>query len=181
MESHRENSSSMLIKILNSTILTRSFSNTLDKSIIIGIFDSDETQVKVIQNKDISVFSIIIQPENISTELLFLEHDFKQIINGKRLYNGLEFDKTTKKNNNDLTINLGGDNNSLNKAGKNVIIDSFVFNLQNENIALSKESFAQSVSQGVIAISDQSWLNFEHIFKEISEIISIDKSSISAC
>lgn len=165
------NSVPNLNKILDSFIETRKLEIHNSFPIRIGIFDSDDNQAKERTNFDNKVYSFLIEPKDISTELLFSEDEIKQVILGKRLYLGTEFDEKTGQLLADRSIILGNDNNTRNKAGKIKIIDSAVFNSEGTNIALSKEEFAKSVFLNEIEISAESWENFRHIFKKIEKII----------
>jgi hypothetical protein len=175
-----ENSVSKLNKLLDSYIEAR----TIDKSIVppirIGIFDSDEKQAKSIIDKENKVYSFLIEPNEISTEFLYSEDEIKSSVDGKRLYIGNEFNSKTKRLINNSTINLGGDNSILNKAGKNVIIDCDVYDEEGNNIALSKEKFAQEIYYDRIKISENSLNNFKIIFDKILEFTSPTRSDLQS-
>lgn len=143
-----------------------------NKNIRIGIFDSDNNALQVINDREKNVFSFKIEPENISTEFLFKEAEITTELRGKRLFIGDEFEKRSKihKINSDLT--LGGDNSNLNKADKKVIIESDVYNRERENLAHPKEFFARAIYNNEISISDESWENFAHIFEKINSLIN---------
>ncbi|WP_291286537.1 AAA family ATPase [Flavobacterium sp.] len=138
----------------------------------IGIFDSD-TNTQLVNVEQKNVYSFKIEPDGISTELLFSEDEIKTDINGRRLFIGEEFNDRTKRHILDLTLNLGGDNSNTNKAGKKVIIESGVYNINSENVALSKENFAQAIFNGQINVSNESWENFRHIFNNISACLPV--------
>lgn len=164
-----------LEKYLSALILIREKESENPSPIRIGIFDSDKNSIKIVdksKNK-FGVHSFKISPEGISTEFLFSDTEIKHEVNGRRLYVGSEFNSKTKKLDSEKSINLGGDSQNSNKAGKNVIIESDVYDNDGKNIALSKELFAQSVFNDVITISDESWETFRHIFEKISEIIPV--------
>jgi ABC-type branched-subunit amino acid transport system ATPase component len=133
----------------------------------IGIFDSD-TNTQLVNVEQKNVYSFKIEPDGISTEFLFTDDEIKTYIDGRRLFIGEEFDGKTKRHLLDPTLNIGGDNSNTNKAGKRVIIESGVYNNSAENIALSKENFAQEIFNGKINICDDSWEKFRHIFSNIS-------------
>jgi ABC-type multidrug transport system ATPase subunit len=137
----------------------------------IGIFDSDNNNTRPNEDKEKKVFSFKIKPDNISTEFLFNDNEIKTDFDGKRLYIGVEFDETTKKHTCDPSLNLGGDNSNINKAGKKTIVESGVYNSKNENIALPKEKFAQAVFNGEVNICEESWERFRHIFEKIQSFI----------
>jgi hypothetical protein len=87
------------------------------------------------------------------------------------LYIGTEFDSRTKKQISNPSINLGGNNNTLNKAGKDVIIDENVYDQNSQNIALRKEEYAKNIFMRKLPISDQSWENFRPTFNKLSKLI----------
>lgn len=166
-----ENSVTELNNILQSFIDSRNFENKDNYAIRLGIFDSDDSKAKLFDSKDKKVFSLIIEPNNISTELLYSDQEIKHPIQGKRLFLGDEFDPKTKRHLTNKEFNLGGDNNNLNKAGKRKIIDNYVYDQDGNNQSISKEVFAQSVYNNEIPISDDSWENFYHIFQGIQEVL----------
>ena len=164
-----ELSDSKLKNHLSSLVEVRNIgSNNLQ--IRIGIFDSD-TNTQLVNVEQKNVYSFKIEPDGISTEFLFTDHEIKTYIDGRRLFIGEEFDSKTKRHLLDSTLNIGGDNSNTNKAGKRVIIESGVYNNSAENIALSKENFAQEILSGKINISDESWEKFRHIFSNISNCL----------
>lgn len=166
------NSVSNLNKILESFINSRNVDSLETKSTVIGIFDSDDSKAKVFNDSVNKVHSFLIEPDEISTELLYSETEIKTPINKRRLYIGSEFDPKSKQLKSNRLINLGGDNNTLNKAGKNVIIDSGVFDQTGSNVALTKELFAQNIFNNKIKVDEKSWERFEHIFERISEYLN---------
>lgn len=137
----------------------------------IGIFDSD-TNTQLVNVEQKNVYSFKIEPDGISTEFLFSDDEIKTHIDGRRLFIGEEFDGKTKRHLLDPTLNIGGDNSNTNKAGKRVIIESGVYNNNAENIALSKENFAQEIFNEKINICDDSWEKFRHIFIKISACLA---------
>lgn len=163
-------SNSRLDEFLRSSIETRKLDNKTSKSIRIGIFDSD-TKNKLYNNIESKIFSFEIVPKNISIEFLYNDSEIKTIVKTRRLYKGLEFNSKSKRHNTE-NITLGGDSNSTNKAGRNVIIDKDVFNSYHENIGLSKSDFSIAIFNDEITISNESWENFRHIFDMISEILN---------
>lgn len=137
----------------------------------IGIFDSDNSKITVINEKDKNIFSFKIKGDNISTEFLFSEIEIKTKIGDYRLFIGDEFHKDSKIHLTDSSLSIGGENQNLNKAGKRTIIESSIYNRDSVNVALPKEKFAQAVFNGDIKISDESWENFRHIFENISKCL----------
>jgi hypothetical protein len=163
--------SSQLTKLINSIITTREIESSENFPLRIGIFDSDDSKIKCVQDRINNVYSIMIEPENISTEFLFEIDDIKQSFSNRRLYIGTEFDSRTKKQISNPSINLGGNNNTLNKAGKDVIIDENVYDQNSQNIALRKEEYAKNIFMRKLPISDQSWENFRPTFNKLSKLI----------
>lgn len=164
-----ELSESKLNNYLTSLISTRAI-DINHTQVRIGIFDSD-TNIRPHENKEKKVFSFRIEPDGISTEFLFNDNEIKTDFDEKRLYVGVEFDKITKKHTCDPSLNLGGDNSNINKAGEKTIVESGVYNSENENIALPKEKFAQAVFNGEVNICEESWERFRHIFEKIQSFI----------
>jgi ABC-type multidrug transport system ATPase subunit len=163
-------SDSKLRSYLNSLMESRKI-DANHNQIRIGIFDSDNKEIRIVNDKENKVFSFKIEPIDISTEFLFDDSEIKTDFHGKRLYIGDEFDQRTKKHSCDLSLSLGGSSSNTNKAGKRTIIESDVYNSSNENIALSKEKFAQAVFNGEVEISKKSWENFRHIFEKIKTFL----------
>ena len=151
-------SNSRLDEFLRSSIESRKLDKKASKNIRIGIFDSDAKN-KLHNNHDLKIFSFEIEPGDISVEFLYKDSEIKTLFKNRRLYNGLEFDSKSKRHIIE-NVTLGGDNNSTNKAGKNVIIDKDVFNSSHENIALSKSDFSIAVFNDEISISNESWGKF---------------------
>jgi hypothetical protein len=163
-------SDSRLGMFLKSLIETRKLNANSNKNIIIAIFDSDIDNSNKLQN-DINnnVYSFDIVPKGISIEFLYNNSEIISLFESRRLYIGTEFDVTSKRHLKE-NITLGGGNSSINKAGKNTIIDHDIFDENHNNIALTKSDFAIAVFNDSIEISDKSWENFRHIFEKI-EII----------
>jgi hypothetical protein len=172
-----DNSVSKLNTLLDSFIKSRSLELKSSHALRIAIFDSDEKSANIINDSKNNIYSFLIEPNNISTELLFSELEIKTVLDGRRMYIGNEFDKKTGRLLSDSSIVIGNDNNTRNKAGLNKIVDSNVFDFNSRNIALTKEEFAKSIFLNKIIISDESWENFRHVFKKITEIIN--KSTIA--
>jgi len=147
---------------------------------VIGIFDSDNKNIKIIDEELLRIHSFKIDPDGISSEILFDESELKAFVDGKRLYLGNEFDKKTKQLIANRAISLGGDSPNSNKAGKRIVVDMDVFNEKAENIALSKDAFSVAVFNGKLNISDSSWEKFRHIFENIRTFIARDPVAASA-
>jgi hypothetical protein len=148
-----------------------------DTKIRIGIFDSDNKDIKLPDGKGKKVFSFKIVPDEISTEFLFEIDEIKQEVQGRRLYIGDEFDSRNKIHKTDPNLSLGGDSGNINKAGKKVIIETDVYNRDRKNTALTKEAFARAIFNGEIKISDKSWSNFRHIFEKIQSFIAVESQN----
>jgi predicted ATP-binding protein involved in virulence len=147
---------------------------------IIGYFDSDNCdKIKSLTDSN-NVYKITLHKQDSSTEHLFEHKDITKTwkINKKRLFFGFEFDtisrqttKTTTLGNKKQKFNLAGNNNNYNKAGKNTVVDSCVFNSNGDDIALSKNEFSKNIYEEKIKISNESWENFQPIFEMIVKII----------
>ena len=164
---------SQLNSFLSSEINNRTADINRRKKIRIGVFDSD-TNIKINSKNEYGVFSFKIDPDDISTEFLFIETDIKKEINGDRLFIGNEFNDRSLRH---LMTNLNLGQSSSKKAGKLVIIDTDVFDENNENKSLSKEKYAQAVFNDIIPIADESWENFRHIFENILSFFPDEKSN----
>ncbi|MEN7552017.1 AAA family ATPase [Rapidithrix thailandica] len=173
-----ELSDAKLRNYLNGLVESRKIDSSEVSQIRIGIFDSDNKNVKIVNNHSLGVYSFKISPENISTEFLFSDDEIKTIVTDKRLYIGTEFDGQSKINLTSSELSLGGESQNTNKAGKRVIIDSGVYNRSIENVALSKESFAQNIFQETITVSENSWENFRHIFNNILSFIPAQEEDL---
>lgn len=160
---------SKLKNYLNSLIEARKI-DLNNTQIRIGIFDSD-TNIQLVNDSVRNVFSFKIEPNNISTELLFTDEEIKIEIDNKRLFIGDEFDIRNKIHKTNSLLTLGGDNSNTNKAGKRTIIESDVYDRERKNVSLSKDKFAQAIYHNNNLISLNSWNNFKHIFEQISKII----------
>jgi hypothetical protein len=163
-------SNTELVKSLNNLIVARKLDVNSFKNTVIGLFDSD-TDLKMPEDSKQNIYSIEIEPKGISTELLYQDYEIKTLVNNRRLYIGLEFDNNSKRHISE-NLTLGGNSNSINKAGKNCIIDDNVFDSNHNNVALSKSNFSNAIFNSEIAISDKSWENFRPIFDKISNILN---------
>lgn len=166
-----ESSVSKLNKIFDSYGESRSIDRSGLKPVRIGIYDSDDKQAKPRIDAENKLFSFVIEPDGISTEFFYSDQELKSVVEGKRLYIGSEFNHHSKRHITDSNLSIGGKNDNLNKAGKYVIVDCDVFNSNNENLALTKEKFAQEIYNKRINISPASLKNFKPVFDKILSFV----------
>ena len=148
-----------LRELLQSFISTSNFNNPLINHPIIGIFDSDNPEIKVLGLNSGRVSAIqISDTKKISTEFLFSnnETELKKEIGGRRLYTSDEFSSKTLKLKAQNEINTtkinSGRLKKLEKDNLQVVIDDQVYGGE-ENIALTKDEFAQAILDGEIQLS----------------------------
>ena len=153
----------------------------LDKKVI-AIFDRDakayltkygsEPVTKI--NENLYAFcipSINEQLDEISIEYYYKDHDLKRLdVQGRRLFDGKEFDNFGVSLNNNFLTDL------RNKAGKLKIIDSAVYNFEERenknNIALSKNEFAENILHKKEGFENIDFENFRKIFDIIQTILN---------
>lgn len=153
----------------------------LDKKVI-AIFDRDakayltkygsEPVTKI--NENLYAFcipSINEQLDEISIEYYYKDHDLKRLdVQGRRLFDGKEFDNFGVSLNNTFLTDL------RNKAGKLKIIDSAVYNFEERenknNIALSKNEFAENILHKKEGFENLDFENFRKIFDIIQTILN---------
>lgn len=165
------NNTQLLNYLKNLVEQRKKIDNTSKNQIRIGIFDSDDKNIKFLSEPSLGVYGIILNQPDISTEFLFSNDEIKtESIDGKRLFIGTEFNVKTGRCLSNKNLSLG-DNSVLNKAGKNTIIEHSVYNDNEENMALSKSKFSELVYKEDIVISEESWANFRELFEQISDII----------
>lgn len=154
------------------------------KNKIIGIFDNDskigkkyETFVDFGNN----VFGCSITDTQgyncgISVEMLYKKDDLKITdSNGRRIYLSEEFTEKSRRLATDLSISCN--NNKLTEAIKNKttkIIDSGVFDIKENSLALSKNEFADYIYNEIGDFTKVSVDSFSEIFSKISKIIKIN-------
>ena len=167
-----------MAELLQSFISTSNFNNPLINHPIIGIFDSDNPEIKVLGLNSGRVSAIqISDTKKISTEFLFSnnETELKKEIGGRRLYTSDEFSSKTLKLKAQNEINTtkinSGRLKKLEKDNLQVVIDDQVYGGE-ENIALTKDEFAQAILDGEIQISERSWENFRPIMIKINSILT---------
>lgn len=163
----------------------RAFSRVHQSEPNIFIFDRDvastvrevttgENDFKIWDN---NVFSVVLPvPEHrkdtpeISIEFLYRDSEIKQIDeNNRRLYIGTEFRQRTTQHKSDAILCT-----DRNKVGKFSIIDNQVFKISDpgeENIALSKNKFAEYVLQEHPGFNDFDLDGFIPLFKLIEHIL----------
>lgn len=152
---------------------------------IIGIFDNDGTIAKKYSKfnkcyrKNNVVWFIIDTPEHrkdqdgISVEFLYKDADlFKIDEYGRRLFHSIEFTEIGSLTN-DSSIRL---NNASRIKGKtnlqnSVIIDSNVFNGNEESIALSKDDFAKYVLEKHEQFANMDLDSFRTIFEKLETVL----------
>ena len=109
------------------------------------------------------------QTPEISIEFYYKDDDiFKKDRNGRRLFVSTEFDKTTGQHLiEDLNCTL------LNKLGNSLkVIDERVFNRQRQNVALSKDEFAENVLGQIDEFRNIDFLGFVPVLEIISTVVS---------
>lgn len=122
------------------------------------------------------VFSLVLPlpkhrdstPE-ISIEFYYKDSDIvRKDSNGRRLFVSTEFDKTTGQHlTDDLNCTL------LNKLGNPLkVIDEKVFNRQRQNVALSKDEFAENILEQTEGFSEIDFSGFLPLLEMISTIIA---------
>ena len=148
---------------------------------VIGIFDNDsklgeqyEAYCKLGKNTyACSIKGTLSYGKKISIELLYKESDLKKIrSDGKRLFLSTEFTERSHRLIADSTIVC--QNHSLidaKKRGLTKIIDGEVFNKDENNIALSKNEFAEMVYKNEAPYRDLDREGFVDIFNTIKSIL----------
>ena len=148
---------------------------------VICIFDRDEDSIvrKVMPSEGDykswgnNVFSFIIplplhrkdHPE-ICIEFYYEDKDIIRFdSNGKRLFVSSEFDSRSGRH-----INENLNCTALNKLGRYTIIDNNVFDVKNNNMALSKDDFASAILNQTPEFKDVDFKHFNLIFKLIQNI-----------
>lgn len=145
-------SDSQLNNFLNKETELRTGDSRRRSKISIGIFDSDNKDIKNKEKEEYGVNSFKIHPPDISTEFLFSDDEIKTMVDGRRLYIGDEFHERSKRHNTNTNLTLGDGSQNVNKAGKRTIIELGVYDSTHQNIALTKERFAQAIFNGEIEI-----------------------------
>jgi len=156
--------------------------------LMIHLFDRDEPDVcrrvardygkasESYKNWGNNVYSLILpvpahrqETPDVCIELYYTDEEIKRCdANGRRLYLGEEFKKESGRHIEDGSINCS----ELNKRGiAGKLIENRVFNERDENIALPKSDFAQSVLDEVENFNDFDFTAFSAVFNLIEQII----------
>jgi RNA-directed DNA polymerase len=108
------------------------------------------------------------EDKNISIELYYTDDDLlKRDNDSRRIFLGHEFYEDSGKHLKEPKINTI----KLNKTGqKNEIIDEYVYNEENESIALSKNDFSNYILDETTPFGDVDFSPFREIFDLLSEI-----------
>ena len=109
------------------------------------------------------------QTPEISIEFYYRDNDIViKDKNGRRLFTSTEFDKTTGQHlTEDLNCIL------LNKLGNPLkVIDEKVFNRQRQNVALSKDEFAENILGQINEFNNVDFSDFKPLFEIISMIVA---------
>lgn len=160
--------------------MLKTFAKINNNHKIIGIFDSDDkigknySSLKSFGN---NVFGICIPenenyPEGISIEFLYNEEDIKKCdIAGRRLYLSNEF---TEKSHRLIIDNAISSTSSkiecFYKTNIVKIIDNCVYDVKENNIALSKSDFASNVLNKVAPFDIMDFSRFKALLNKIEEI-----------
>ncbi|MFH0068411.1 AAA family ATPase [Peribacillus sp. NPDC056705] len=147
---------------------------------IIGIFDSDEANGKKYakerrHNLGNNVFAFSIpkpnfrsEYEGISIELLYRDVNIKtEDENGRRLFLTSEFSTISGRHLEDKILTYSGDAHKLRNPK---IIDCDVYNADDENVALSKNQFAEYILNQQENFIDFDLSGFYEVFRVIKEI-----------
>lgn len=117
------------------------------------------------------------QTPEISIEFCYKDDDVvRKDKNGRRLFVNTEFDKTTGQHlTEDFNCTL------LNKLGNPLkVIDERVFNRQRQNVALSKDEFAENILGQVAEFSDLDFSGFKPLLDIISMIVADFNGEVKA-
>lgn len=182
----------------DATLLKRceSFAQKENTMPIIFIFDRDNKDIiskvidpnKPFKNWGNNIFSFSIPiPEHrggwsdICIEHFFTDEEIKSEIDGKRLYLSNEFDENSGKFIKDPTISLGNKGKIKNCCGDTnySIVDREVYDINLNNIALSKAKFSDYIRNLENAGDKFDFSHFRQIFKLINSIIEFASPKIN--
>lgn len=150
----------------------------------IYIFDRDNDKIiKQVTSKggfkdwgnNVYSFAIPVPPHRTNTDKISLEfyYDDKELKttgeDNRRLFIGTEFHSVSGRHN-DLGLNC----KDFNKIKRGIsIIDDLVFNDENQNVAMSKNEFADNILNKMKGFDSFNFDKFFHIFDIIEEIINL--------
>jgi RNA-directed DNA polymerase len=150
---------------------------------IIAIFDRDEHDYIKKAHDDATgfkswgngVYSFAIpvpqhrsDTDGICIELYYKDSEIqRKDKDGRRLFLSNEFSSSSGRH---LTLDLNTDRNKI-KKNQLKIIDQDVFNKDHHNVALSKDKFAEYISEGVDGFNDFHFGEFQQIFMVIEKIL----------
>lgn len=112
--------------------------------------------------------------DDISIEYLYTDDEIHTILpNNCKLFFGTEFSEISGRHNTDKDIILKNQSD----RGKRKIVENnggqAVLDRDDNNILAKKVDFANAIANEDIAISQESWENFRHIFEKIEQIIQL--------
>jgi GTPase SAR1 family protein len=116
--------------------------------------------------------------KNLCMEFYFADEELKtQDSQGRRLFLTCEFNENSGKHNLDPTINVGHNVvlKGFTEPQKTKIIDSEVYDKSNNNIALSKASFAHNIVNDIEPFCSFDFKEFIQIFEVIDQIIQVSR------
>jgi hypothetical protein len=106
--------------------------------------------------------------DGICIELYYKDNEIKrEDKDARRLFLSDEFNSSSGRH---LTLDLNTDRNKF-KKNQLKIIDQDVFNKDHHNVALSKNKFAEYISEGVDGFNDFDFGEFQQIFMIIEKIL----------
>lgn len=158
---------------------------------IIAIFDRDISKtVKTMDNNGVgyksygnNVYGFCISSpryridknqDDISIECLYTDDEIHTLLpNNCQLFFGTEFSEESGRHNTDKNLILKNQSD----RGKRKIVENnggqAVLDIDDNNILAKKVDFANAIANEDIAISQDSWENFRHIFEKIEQIIQL--------
>ena len=158
---------------------------------IIAIFDRDISKtVKTMDNNGVgyksygnNVYGFCISSpqyridksqDDISIECLYTDDEIHTLLpNNCQLFFGTEFSEKSGRHNTDKNLILKNQSD----RGKRKIVENnggqAVLDIDDNNILAKKVDFANAIANEDIAISQDSWKNFRHLFEKIEQIIQL--------
>jgi hypothetical protein len=130
------------------------------------------------------VFSIALpipnhrnQEDNLCIELMYTDQELSMVdSNGRRLFFTSEFKEVSGKLKSNPLISVG---NKLKLNRRSRLIDQEVYNENDQNIALSKADFAESIINGTPPFNNVSFEPFLPLFNIIQEIIQKSEEKVN--